>query len=348
MLFVGDIALPFENAINFNSFPDEFYQKQWVANLEGSIIHDSHEDHLKKRDVFNDSKAIESLLDKFNIPCFLLANNHLLDVANLETTTNFLKGKTSYIGAGKDLKDANKSFKFKENGTEVILLNFGWEVIQCEIATKDKEGVNPLHIDYVLETVRNTIKNNPNSKVVPIMHWSYELEAEPQPRERELAKSLIEIGAQAVIGAHPHRIGGFEIYKNKPIVYSLGNWLFKQDHYDNGKLKFPSFCDEELAFEMDFKTGEFHFHFFNYNKEKNTLSYINTEDKSSAKMTAYTPFRDLNNEDYKTWYKANHHHKNKGLPVFYWEDSNFQVNLKNKWNKWRDRLLDIYLILRDQ
>lgn len=37
---------------------------------------------------------------------------------------------------------------------------------------------------------------------------------------------MIDAGADGIIGAHPHVLQGFEYYKNKPVAYSLGNFLF--------------------------------------------------------------------------------------------------------------------------
>ena len=44
------------------------------------------------------------------------------------------------------------------------------------------------------------------------------------------AHALIDAGADAVIGAHPHILQGIEYYEGKPILYSLGNFWF--DDYD--------------------------------------------------------------------------------------------------------------------
>jgi poly-gamma-glutamate synthesis protein (capsule biosynthesis protein) len=43
--------------------------------------------------------------------------------------------------------------------------------------------------------------------------------------QRELARGYIDAGADVVLGAHPHVLQGFEIYKGKPIAYSLGNLI---------------------------------------------------------------------------------------------------------------------------
>src|SRR5690625_4818423 len=144
------------------------------------------------------------------------------------------------------------------------------------ISTEKVPGVNPLRRNHVLKTVSSLVEKYPGAKVIPFMHWSYELEAEPQPFERELAKKMIESGAAGVIGAHPHRIGGFEIYKGKPIVYSLGNWLFKQNYYYNGRLSFPDFCYMQLAFEWAVSNEAYELHFCGFDRVARELTNVLT------------------------------------------------------------------------
>jgi poly-gamma-glutamate capsule biosynthesis protein CapA/YwtB (metallophosphatase superfamily) len=62
--------------------------------------------------------------------------------------------------------------------------------------------------------------------VIPYMHWGWEEEAQPSPRLREFARRMIDAGADMVVGGHPHVTQGAETYKGKPIIYSLGNFLF--------------------------------------------------------------------------------------------------------------------------
>jgi coproporphyrinogen III oxidase len=42
------------------------------------------------------------------------------------------------------------------------------------------------------------------------------------------AKNYIDLGADAVIGDHVHTVQNTEVYKQKLIVYSLGNFIFDQ------------------------------------------------------------------------------------------------------------------------
>ncbi len=344
MIFVGDIALPIRDSIQIKSFLNEIKQKNWFGNLEGCIIHNSNDKHRKSYGVFNDINAIEELIESFNFNGFALANNHIFDITELETTLKYLNRlPMPFCGIGKNIEEAAKPLLINDNGIQIVIQNFGWEVIQCETATTEKSGVNPLTKSHVLNSIQDAIINYPNAMIIPYMHWSYELEAEPQPFERELARKMIDIGAAGVIGSHPHRIGGFEMYKGKPIVYSLGNWMFKQNYYFDGKLSFPDFCNLELAFEWDLANDDFKFHFFNYDREKSELKFLRTEGRDSPTMREHTPFLNLSEKEYRKWYKKNHYHKNKGLPIYYWDDSAFTVKMKNQWNKSRDYLLKLLL-----
>lgn len=344
MIFVGDISLPSKKSIQLFNFPPLIYKQFLFGNLEGGIVDNSNNLFQKKRGVFNDINAIEQLTKDFNFNGFSLANNHITDLSSISETIGCLdKLNIGFCGIGVNLKDSSKPLIIDDNGIRVIILNFGWEVIQCELVSSNKAGVNPLRKKHVLSVLKETVTSYPNAKIVPYMHWSYELEAEPQPFERELAKRMIDMGAAGIIGSHPHRLGGFEIYRGKPIIYSLGNWMFKQNYYFDGKLSFPDFCNLELAFEWDLANDDFKFHFFNYDREKSELKFLRTEGRDSPTMREHTPFLNLSEKEYRKWYKKNHYHKNKGLPIYYWNDSAFTVKMKNQWNKSRDYLLKMLL-----
>lgn len=347
MIFVGDIAIPFNNAIDIISMPQDLLKQQWFGNLEGGII-SNYNYWQNKKVVFNHDDSIKQLLTTFNFCGLALANNHINDSHTLNDTFLFLKEHNiKYCGAGLNLDNASKPIVVNDDGIEIVVLNYGWEVIQCKIANKNKIGVNPLEIKHVQESIKIVKNDYKDSKIVVYMHWGYELESEPQPSERELAKALIDLGASGIIGCHPHRIGGFELYKGCPIIYSLGNWMFKQRHYHNGRLEFPDFCNDELAFEWNFDTNDFYFHFFTYSKAESILTYAHTEGVNSEIMKQRTPFRDLTKDDYVKWYKNHHHHKGKGLPIYYWDDSNCNILIKNKINKFRDWLIKFVLGIKN-
>ncbi len=62
--------------------------------------------------------------------------------------------------------------------------------------------------------------------LVVYVHWGIERKETPEDYQRSLGKQYIDAGADIVIGSHPHVLQGVEYYKGKPIVYSLGNFIF--------------------------------------------------------------------------------------------------------------------------
>ena len=52
-----------------------------------------------------------------------------------------------------------------------------------------------------------------------------------------MAKQYIDAGADLVVGSHPHVLQGMEYYKGKPIIYSLGNFMFYSNIPQTALLK---------------------------------------------------------------------------------------------------------------
>jgi len=64
-------------------------------------------------------------------------------------------------------------------------------------------------------------------QVVILPHWGNEYK--PQTvAQVDTAHALIDAGADLIIGAHPHTVQGVELYNDRPIFYSLGNFIFDQ------------------------------------------------------------------------------------------------------------------------
>jgi poly-gamma-glutamate synthesis protein (capsule biosynthesis protein) len=59
--------------------------------------------------------------------------------------------------------------------------------------------------------------------VLVALHWGNERETVPTPYQVALGRAFVDAGADVVIGHHPHVLQGSELYKGKPILYSLGN-----------------------------------------------------------------------------------------------------------------------------
>jgi poly-gamma-glutamate synthesis protein (capsule biosynthesis protein) len=80
--------------------------------------------------------------------------------------------------------------------------------------------------EQVLRDIRAARAEYRANLVIPVMHWGWEDEGTPSERQRVFARLMLDAGADMVVGGHPHVTQGAEIYKGKPIIYSLGNFLF--------------------------------------------------------------------------------------------------------------------------
>lgn len=89
-------------------------------------------------------------------------------------------------------------------------------------------GENTTRIDGAPQRVLREIKQykKPGSIVVVVMHWGSEMATVPFAWQQQLGHAFVDAGADAVVGHHPHVVQGIEVYKGRPIAYSLGNFAF--------------------------------------------------------------------------------------------------------------------------
>lgn len=178
--------------------------------------------HLKA-----DPASLKLLVDlKINVAC--LSNNHIRDYGDngvLDTINHCAKHRIKTIGAGKDIACAAEPLVLTLRGLTIALFNFSES--EFNYATENRAGSNPadpMHIFYSVKKIRDSV-----DYVFVVMHGGKELYSLPTPAQLKLYRFVVDIGADAVIGHHSHVIGGYEFYRNKPIVYSLGNFIFDEE-----------------------------------------------------------------------------------------------------------------------
>ena len=348
MIFTGDIAIPYKRAIVIKNIPDILKGKYWIGNLEGSLIDESKYDVnelTKTKKVFNSKQAITDLCHSLNFRAFTLSNNHLFDVAGFSETKDTLNAISmgiKYVGAGKTIYEAEKGCLIEDDdGTNYYLISFGWDCINCKYSTKNEEGVNPYIKSHVFHTVGEALKKD--YQVICLFHWGYELELYPLPYDRSIAKQLIDMGVSAVVGCHSHRVQQIEFYKGKPIVYSLGNFLFKNGTYSNGKSTFPSYTELEWAFE--FTSDKLVLHSFHFDRQNNILSYMSSlELNSTRSFNERAIFENYSIDDYYDFF-AKQRVKNKFLPIFRENESDTSYTIKCYAVKIRGKLINLLRFL---
>jgi len=225
MLFVGDIMLDRGVAQHAKKYgTDSLFSKTGrlflgthlvIGNLEGTITDKpsvSQKDYSTLRFTFDQFYA--GFLKKFDFSALSLANNHAFDF-----------GEDGYVQTENNLRNVGIGpFGSPQNN----------ENLSTKISTQGKTlclvGYNDIFIPDPAATIKE-IKNirSDCSYIVLFAHWGVEYQQTPTERQRILAHNFIDAGADLVIGSHPHVIEPVEIYNNKAIFYSLGNFIFDQN-----------------------------------------------------------------------------------------------------------------------
>lgn len=232
----------------------------------------------------NISQNIKSAdwLIKHNFTAISLANNHIMDfgIEGLIATKKQFSNITT-MGAG-TWNDAYKCHIFIANdGIKVGIIC----CTHCEFGTlTDKfSQLNDFGCAWILNTqIQNLISTHKNEVdcLIVMPHGGIEYMEQPLPEWREVYKMFIDLGADAVIASHPHIPQGWEIYKNKPICYSLGNFCFE---WSKAKHVPPKHWFESLCCNLEISTSH-HINieiipiFFNQNKK---YIYRNTTNEFS-------------------------------------------------------------------
>jgi hypothetical protein len=158
-----------------------------------------------------------------------LANNHTLDYGPdglMGCIAELKKEGIPYFGGGKNIQRSRKPLVLEKKGRRIGLLGFNEFFAEDYAAGEDRPGNNPLERTALLDDIRLCRDRLRCDVVLPFLHWGEEMEMQPREDQRTLAKECIDAGASAIIGAHPHVAQTVDLYHGRPIVYSLGNFVF--------------------------------------------------------------------------------------------------------------------------
>jgi gamma-polyglutamate biosynthesis protein CapA len=244
MLFFGDLMLDRQVAKiienhSLNDLLSKLNEENFTsgydlvgANLEGAVTNKGA--HYLPHNLYDFAfqPEIVAKLKKYGFNFFTVANNHLADqgIRGIEETyLNLSKLDFNYVGC------QDKSFfldpeNLATDSDQLSLNNCAARLIEIKgdkiifLAFSIVYGM--IEEDLMIENVK-LLKNKADYLVV-LPHWGIEYQSKASLSQERLAKKLIDAGADLIIGSHPHVIQNYEIYNNKPIFYSLGNFIFDQ------------------------------------------------------------------------------------------------------------------------
>lgn len=255
LLFLGDFFYDYStDQDDINKIASWIQEGDYkvILNLETSLVKTA--DPIKKRGPNICSSPITvDILKKLNVICVCLANNHFMDFGALgaEQSLRLLdENNIKHVGAGKNLSEAVLPLTIEVDGKPIIIQNYGWDVEETRYATKKDYGCSPLNREVVLKNTQD-IRNNSQGFIVNIYHWGFEFNELPMPYDIKFAHDSVDMGADLIIGHHPHVIQPKESYKNKNIYYSLGNFYFSSMREEYFKSLYGEQCDLGIGVVWD-------------------------------------------------------------------------------------------------
>lgn len=262
LLFGGDVIphTPIKTAAKksgwdpiFAPLADTFADADFVVvNLEAPVVQVKKPEDEEK--VFWAPPELPRALVRAGVDVAGFANNHCLDQhrEGIVSTRAYLAdaGLLSF-GCDLDEEKAWRPLVLEKNGLRIGL--FGFTRFLNGFNNRPDGGAHVPALQYdgapiggsrtvdgVLAMIR-TYSAQVDALIIYV-HWGNEYQPEPKPQDRELAKQMLEAGAFAVIGMHPHVLQPVEYVARDDggvglVAYSLGNLLSNQDYGNANGLK---------------------------------------------------------------------------------------------------------------
>ena len=196
------------------------------SNLESPIV-----ENCPRTDsgmVFCTSPELVEGLRFANIGVVTVANNHIGNYGQkgINDTKRYLTGAgIDYTGVGDLVVKEVKGTKFGFLGFDFVSRNF-----------TDSDRKLIVDSDRLVDVL------------IVGVHWGEEYKDKANKKQREIAKDLVENGADVIAGHHPHWIQDEEYVNDKPVYYSLGNFIFDQMWSEETK--------KGLVIKLTFKDGK--------------------------------------------------------------------------------------------
>jgi poly-gamma-glutamate synthesis protein (capsule biosynthesis protein) len=197
-----------------------------VCNLECAVAKEG--DRFEKSYNFQARpEAIPILKRHFAAVC--LANNHSGDYGRrgfLKELASLDKAELPYFGGGRNAEAARRPLILERNGLRVAFLGYNDYPPEEFEAGDTTPGTAWLRKADIVADLKAARERDGADFVIPFLHWGNEMEPAPEVSQKRLAHALVDAGADAVIGGHAHVTQTVDVYRGRPIVYSLGNFVF--------------------------------------------------------------------------------------------------------------------------
>jgi hypothetical protein len=195
-----------------------------LANLEGPIAREAEK--LERNYSYRVSPRMTKAMLKAGINVVTLANNHLLDCGRdgvLESLQLLREAGVAVIGAGENKQTAHTPAIVQADNLRLGFLGYYWN---RRTAARGPWPGSAMDTPPELLAADIAALKGKVDRIVATFHWGVPYVREPSEADRAKARFAVDCGADIVIGHHPHLVQPFEIYRGRPIFYSVGNFTF--------------------------------------------------------------------------------------------------------------------------
>jgi poly-gamma-glutamate capsule biosynthesis protein CapA/YwtB (metallophosphatase superfamily) len=184
--------------------------------------------YRKKKFTFRAHPDAVQGLKQAGITAVSLGNNHIMDYgadALYDTLETLEQAEIAFAGGGKNLTAARAPARLSfSNNRTVALLSYTMTYPAAFWAGRKKPGTAFARLPMLEADI--TSATAWANWVIVSFHWGGELKHYPKSYQKQFGRAAIDYGADVVVGTHPHVLQGFEWYKKRLILYSLGNLAF--------------------------------------------------------------------------------------------------------------------------
>jgi poly-gamma-glutamate synthesis protein (capsule biosynthesis protein) len=222
MIEKNNVYYPFSNIAQYVKEKDLA-----LCNIECPIVNTSEGAPINKKYSFRaDTEYIQGLLYAgFNIAS--VANNHTMDYGKsgfVKTIEYLEKDSIWTVGGGMNQRESFKPLLIEKNGETFAVFAMLEFLLEGTVYNEDKPYPALGNIERLCQEIIKIQGDIDN--IIVSFHWGKEGSFLPTSQQIDYAHRVIDAGADLVLGHHPHVLQSVETYKQKLIVYSLGNFIF--------------------------------------------------------------------------------------------------------------------------
>ncbi len=190
---------------------------------------------------FNSPASYISALKEVGFDLLVTSNNHSLDRSEkgiLKTIGEINFMNLNYVGTYTSQRDRDSIRIFDVKGIRVAILAYSYGTNGNPIPEGKNYLINIIDYDLIGKDIQSA-KSNDAELVLVHFHFGEEYRREPVQFQKDVVNKTIELGADIIIGGHPHVLQPVNFYKTKNakldsgfVAYSMGNFFSnQQDRY---------------------------------------------------------------------------------------------------------------------